>query len=289
MAFKYSVILDTLAMTGNNVFEKPKEILEAIRSAGFDGVDIGANTAEQRKQLPDIVNTARSLGLKVPAFLGAWAVWHGGEERDLASEDNAVRTYAVNYAKGCIDIAAQIGANYFEICAAPAVNTYPLSKVPTDVLKKNFAQSAIELCAYARGRKVTVMIEPINRYEGHPGFMNSLKQAVDFVNELGIDNLAVLGDLFHMNIEDISFCDAFRAAGKRLKLVHLADHNRLMPGAGRIDFQAILRTLREIGFTGYMSLDCVPPKPDMKTFLRSALAHMKALEKANELQEMLGV
>ena len=290
MAFKYSVILDTLAMAGYNVFETPHEVLAAVKEAGLDAVDVGTAKVgeEEKKNVREIVSLARSLGLDVPTFLGAWAIWHGGEERDLASSDDNVRTHAVDYAKECIAFASELGVGTFEICAAPGVNTYPTSKVPVKTLRENFSKSVIELCEFADGRNVEIIAEPINRFEGHPGFLNSLTHTVELVKSLNIKGLGVLGDLFHMNIEDIDNCEAFRAAGKLLKHVHLADHNRQVPGTGRNDFHAILRTLAEIHFEGYLSLDCVPPRPpELKAFLGGAMDYMKAVERANELQRQI--
>lgn len=284
MNFKYSVIFDALSMMGEDVFQKPREILEAVSAAGFDGVDIGGDRVELKK-LREIADIARSLDLKIPAILGAWAAWHAGEERDLASSDDEVRMKAVNYAKKCIDKAAELGAEVFEICVAPGVNTYPVSKVPIRVLKENFTKSAIDICRYAIDRKVTIILEPINRFEGYPGFMNSVTDAVEVLNMIDVTNLGVLGDLFHMNIEDVSICDAIRTAGKTLKHIHLADSNRQLPGTGHIDFKSIIRVLTEVNFSGYMSLDCLPPRPDLKTYLESSISYMKTMEKAVELQK----
>ena len=290
MPFKYSVILDVLAMIGFDVNEKPHEVLDVVKESGIDGVDVGTPriSAEDKKKVADIVSIARSKGLDVPAFLGAWAVWHGGEERDLASSDNNVRAHAVDYAKGCVAIASELDVRVFEICAAPGVNTYPASKVPVKTLRENFVKSIKELCEFAQDRNVEVIVEPINRFEGHPGFMNSLVEAAELVASLDIPNLGVLGDLFHMNIEDIDNSEAYRAAGKYLKHIHLADHNRQLPGTGRNDFKSILRALEEIGFDGYLSLDCVPPRPsDVKVFLNAAMDYMKAVERANEMHRQI--
>jgi len=286
MGFKYSVIFDTLSMMGQDVFEKPQEILETVNAAGFDGVDIGGDRVAPKK-LREIADIAGSFGLKIPAILGAWAAWHAGEERDLASSDDGVRMKAVNYAKECVDKAVDLGAEVFEICVAPGVNTYPICKVPIRVLKQNFTKSAVEVCRYAAECNITIILEPINRFEGYPGFMNSLVDAVKMLNTIDASNLGVLGDLFHMNIEDVSICDAIRVAGKKLRHIHLADSHRQIPGTGHIDFKAIIRTLTEINFTGYLSLDCLPPGPDLKTFLERSLGYMKEMEKAVELQRKI--
>lgn len=286
MNFKYSVIFDALAMMGLDVFGEPREILKKIREAGFDGVDIGGDRVEL-KRLREIADIARSLGLEVPAILGAWAPWHAGEERDLASSDDTVRIKAVNYAKKCVDKAVELGAEVFEICVSPGVNPYPVSKVPIRVLEQNFTESAADISRYALDRNITIILEPINRFEGYPGFMNSVVDAVRVLNMVGASNLGVLGDLFHMNIEDVSICDAIRAAGKTLRHIHLADSNRFLPGTGHVDFKSMIRTLTEVNFTGYMSLDCVPPGPDLETYLENSMSYMTTMEKAVELQKKM--
>jgi sugar phosphate isomerase/epimerase len=65
-----------------------------------------------------------------------------------------------------------------------------------------------------------------------------------------------MGDLFHMNIEEDDIAGAIRRADGYLAHVHLADSNRLQPGAGHTDFAPALAALRDIGFEGYLALEC---------------------------------
>ena len=125
---------------------------------------------------------------------------------------------------------------------------------------------------------------PINRFEGYAGFLNSVTEALDIVDELGTEQVGVLGDLFHMNIEDGAVPDTLRVAGRRLWQIHLADSNRQAPGTGHLDFLEILRVLDDIGFQGYLSLDSVPPLPDWKTVVRESIRFMKQMEQAVDLQ-----
>ena len=98
---------------------------------------------------------------------------------------------------------------------------------------------------------------------------------------------SVVADLFHVNIEDGPVPEILRAAGNRLKHIHLADSNRQAPGTGHIDFLEMVRTLNAMGYTGYMSVDCVPPKPDWKTLVNSSITFMKQMEQQAELQRSI--
>ena len=285
---KYSVIVDTLATFGLDIWEQPREVLELVKNAGYDGIDLTAEPdrieIERYRELAEI---SRSMGLEIAALLGAWATWHAGEVRDLASTDETVRRYAIGYAQKCTDLAVDLGVSVYEICCCPAEPKYPVSDVPLPTVRQNFVASAREISRYAADRGVRVAMEPVNRFEGYAGFMNSVVDAVGVADEVGEENLGVMVDFFHANIEDVSVPDAIRRAERRLMLIHLADSNRQMPGMGHIDFTGVIRELDEIGFDGYLSLDCLPARPDAETYLTHSIDYMKQLEEAVALEKRL--
>jgi sugar phosphate isomerase/epimerase len=71
-------------------------------------------------------------------------------------------------------------------------------------------------------------------------------------------------DLFHMNIEEITFEEGFKNAGDRLFHVHIADSNRHYPGSGHLDFDSAFRALAGMGYQGYVSAELMPV-PDADT------------------------
>ncbi len=289
MAHKYSVVLSTLVSGGGDVWAAPDEVLETIAEAGYDGVDFDADPDRIDPELfRRVTDRARGLGLRLPGLVGAWGVWHAGEERDLVSSDEDVRAYAVSYAKRSIDLASDFDEPpVFNIDAVPPRPEYPVSSIPHRVLRESFERSAREIAEYADPRRVQVAIEPINRFEGYVSFMNSVEDAMSVVRSLDMDNFGVMADLFHVNIEDGPVTDALRMAGDKLLYVHLADSNRQVPGTGHIDFLNVVRTLDEIGYTGYIATDTVPSLPDWKTVVTESIAFMKQIERTVALQHRL--
>ena len=285
---KYSVIVDTLATFGLDIWEQPREVLELVKNAGYDGIDLTAEPDRiEIERYREIAEISRSMGLEIAALLGAWATWHAGEVRDLASTNEATRRYAIGYAQKCTDLAVDLRVSVYEICCCPAEPKYPVSDVPLPTVRQNFVESAREISRYAAERGVRVAMEPVNRFEGYAGFMNSVVDAVGVADEVGEENLGVMVDFFHANIEDVSVPDAIRRAERRLMLIHLADSNRQMPGMGHIDFTGVIRELDEIGFEGYLSLDCLPARPDAQTYLTHSIDYMKQLEEAVALEKRL--
>ena len=126
---------------------------------------------------------------------------------------------------------------------------------------------------------VSIALEPLNRFEGD--LLNNVAQGLAFLNELDHTSVGLLVDTFHVNIEESSWTEPFRqamAAGK-LFHIHLGDNNRLPPGKGLIDFDAILRTLKEIGYTGWLSAELLG-KPDLDMAGQQTLDYMTRLTKA---------
>ena len=289
MAHKYSVILVTLAGDGGNVWERPREVLETVADAGYDGVDLDAEPDRiEPRQFNEVASMATSLGLKIPALICAWGGWHAGEVRDLASSDESVRSYAVSYTLKCVDLAASLAEPpVIEIAAVPPHSEYPVTSVPRPTLRRNFVKSTREIGAYAAPRGVRVAIEPINRFEGYAGFLNSIVEAKSIADEVDADNVGVLADFFHVNIEDGALTDTLRLAGDRLMCIHLADNNRQAPGTGHIDFLQVIRTLNAMGYNGYLSLDAVPAKPDWQTLVKSSIHFMKQMEQTAALQDQI--
>ena len=119
-------------------------------------------------------------------------------------------------------------------------------------------EALVELSEHATREGVWLALEPINRYEDY--MLNRLEQAVDLAEEVeratGHGSVRVVADLFHMNIEEDDLAKAITAAGPRIAHVHVDDSNRLQPGTGHIDFPAVFAALHEVGYGGWLALEC---------------------------------
>ena len=104
-----------------------------------------------------------------------------------------------------------------------------------------------------------LIVEPVNRYEVN--FINNCAEGLEIVRRAGRRCVKLMPDLFHMNIEDASFRQAFESARDYIGYVHVADSNRLAPGWGHLPFDEIFRILSDIRYDGYITAEILP-KPD---------------------------
>lgn len=130
------------------------------------------------------------------------------------------------------------------------------------------------LAAYGAERNVRLNLEVINRYEVN--IFTTARETVDFLEKYQLDNCYVHLDTFHMGIDECDPVEAIRTARGRLGYFHLADNSRRCPGSGQFDFSRILNALEEVGYDGYLSVECLP-WPTGEEAARKAILFLKDL------------
>ena len=133
----------------------------------------------------------------------------------------------------------------------PVDYSLPLNK--KEDMKRGIENVRI-LADMAAEYEITLGMEVLNRFEGY--MLNTCEEAVDFVSKIDRPNVKVMLDTFHMNIEEDSFGDAIRMAGKYLGHLHLGEANRRPPfRGGRIPWDEIGEALHDIEYTGTVVME----------------------------------
>ena len=107
----------------------------------------------------------------------------------------------------------------------------------------------------ARQGGVTLVLEALNRYESD--CLNTIEECVRFIERFHSEHLKLHIDTFHMNIEEDCIGGNILAAGRRIGHVHVSDSNRGYPGSGHYDFGETIAALRNVGYHGALSVECL--------------------------------
>lgn len=176
---------------------------------------------------------------------------------DLAHPDDTIRTQALDYYLRLLDFAAAIGKPLVS-CHGFVGRVRAMSSQAEEY--NLFAAAVRQIAERASQMGLKLVMEVLNRYEAH--LVNTAVEAVEFVDDVGVENVGVLLDAYHMNIEEANPAEAIRQAGSRLWLYHAADSNRQAIGRGHTDFTAQLVALSDVGYQGPIILECTAPGPD---------------------------
>ena len=227
---------------------------KTARQLGFDAVEIfppGPEVFEGGA----VASTLRRHGLNLAA-VGTGAGWVK-HKLTLTSADPDERDRATAFIRSIIDAAAALGA--------PAIIGSMQGRWGGEVPQGRAAEylrGALDtLSLHAATRGQLLLYEPLNRYETN--LCNTLAAGAELLAHMPASRVQLLADLFHMNIEESNLGQAIRDNGARIGHVHLADSNRRPALGGHTNLAAIAEALHDVGYTGYLSAECLPhPNPE---------------------------
>ena len=165
--------------------------------------------------------------------------------------DEAARRGRIENAKTLLSTAADLGST--GVIIVPAFNSAAdqlAGKPARDLLLAVLA----ELGEHAARVGSRVLLEPLNRDEAF--FLRQLADAAAICRDANSPGVAMMGDFYHMRLEETSDRGAFLSAGGHLHHVHLASASRKLPGQDERSFVDGFRGLRAIGYRDFMSLEC---------------------------------
>ena len=111
-----------------------------------------------------------------------------------------------------------------------------------------------ELAEKANQNNVTLSLEVVNRYETN--IMNTAQEAMDYIKDLGMPNVKIHLDTYHMNIEENNYSEPLKKIGKdKLGMFHFGENHRGYLGSGHIDFEETFKTLKEINYSGIITFE----------------------------------
>ena len=235
----------------------------SIRKAadyGYQGVELAMKTAEDINptQLSKWLEKANlevssiSTG-QVYAALGLYFT-----HPDLETRKKAIKVFT-----GLVELAGDFG----KLVNVGRVRGFITQDQSREDAEKLFISMTEEICEVADKFGVTIIIEPVNRYEIN--FVNTLDEGAKLLSIFNSTNIGLMPDVFHMNIEDDKIGGSLIRNAPFVKYIHFADSNRLAPGQGHLDFDDVFRALKTIKFHGWASIEILP-KPDPDTAARQA-------------------
>ncbi len=227
----------------------PDEARKAIASskeAGYDLIELAALEPETF----DADLTARLLqehDLDVGVSLGL------SDDTDISSDDpDCVRRGRV-LLENAVNLVRDVGGHYLGGVIFSKLGRY--AAPVTERGRDNSIASIAWLADKAAASDITLGLEFCNRYETN--VLNTTAQTLAFIDEVDRPNVVAHLDVYHMNIEEVSFSGAVHAAAAAGKLgyVHLGESHRGALGTGSVPFAEFFASLHEVDYPGVLTFE----------------------------------
>lgn len=172
------------------------------------------------------------------------------------TKEAAILANSVSFYQQVIDYAANIKA---PVATLQGLSFWTINQPDYESGMKQIIEAVRQLSDYAKTKQVLLTYEACCHYE--TPLVHTAEELLRILHESGADNLKLVLDSFHMNIDERDPQDALRMVnGERLYSYHVSDSGRGGIGTGHIDFQGQYQVLREIGFEGLVCFETVIPE-----------------------------
>ena len=227
------------------ISEMMHPMTERLKKIGYDGIECFIDYQD--------VKAYRQFGAHLKQLgLQSTCVMVMSPDENPASDSATIREQGLTRLKGAIDRAHAMGATV--ICGPfhSAFAQFSRQEPQPD----EYAHSAEVLHAagdYARQAGIVLTPEALNRFECY--LCNTMTQLLELVRRADHPNVRAMFDTHHANMEEKRFPDALRTIAPVLAHVHISENDRGTPGDGHIPWDDTFKTLVEINYNGWMTIE----------------------------------
>lgn len=263
----------------NETFEgwEHARICGRVAELGYAGLEVAPFTLAPRisdvtaAKRAELRREAEAAGVKL---IGLHWLLAKTEGFHLTSPDAGTRRRTGEYLAELSHAAADLGGDIL-VLGSPLQRN--LADGMTREQGEGFALDTLSRCLAALERdRVHLCLEPLTPAETN--FMTSAADAVRLCDALAHPFVKLHLDVKAMSAEAAPTPDVIRANREYLYHFHANDPNKRGPGFGATDFAPIFQALRDVSYTGWVSVEVFDYTPDPDTIARESIRYMREKE-----------
>ena len=224
------------------------------RQAGFEAMEIAPFTlaplvtdvdAARRREIREM---AADAGIAISGIHWVLAYTQG---MHVNHPDATQRGAASDYLAAAVEFCADLGGTHMIFGSPMRRNLEP--GVSFEQAAAWTLETFRRATTVAEARGVTICIEPLAPTETN--FLQTAAETVAFARRMGSPAFKMMLDVKAMLSESTPLADIVRASKGEFAYFHANDKNLKGPGFGDVDFKPIATVLKEVGYTGHVSVE----------------------------------
>ncbi|HVX10776.1 MAG TPA: TIM barrel protein [Pirellulales bacterium] len=228
------------------------DFLDRIRAAAEFGFPAIEFWPWRKRDLDAIARLTQELGLEIAQFT-AWPFEPG--MNDPKNHDAVVEE---------IEASCQ-AAKKLKCKKMTVVGGNDQPGMAQEEMHANIIKALKRVAPIAEKHDVMLILESMNIRVDHKGHcLYGSGPAVRICREVGSSHVKINWDLYHMQISEGDLCGHLKDGFDQIGYLQLADHpGRNEPGTGEVHYNRVLRQAYELGYRGYVGLECVPKTTEL--------------------------
>ncbi|MCL4393654.1 MAG: sugar phosphate isomerase/epimerase [Chloroflexi bacterium] len=240
--------------------------MELVGRAGFKAIELelyDEMIAEHRRDLGKMKDILKEYRMVCPSVMAV--------EEKMFSLDRTLKDKSISDFDSLTDMIGELGSSFVTVCGYMPPEIRPQGTElyrggpPTSVTVgddfswpafwTNAVDQVRQCAAIAKRKGLTLLVETRAN-----DVFSSTDAVMNLLRESGADNVGVILDVAHVHAGKEYLALVIPKLGGLIKLVHLSDNDGSQafhhsPGTGNIDFAAVVRNLKRVGYDGYLVVD----------------------------------
>ncbi len=134
------------------------------------------------------------------------------------------------------------------------------------VAHATFIENLSYACRLAAAHGISILIEPLNRYNAPGYFLTTTAQAISIMDEVGADNLQLMFDCYHVQLMEGDLTHRIEALLPRIGHIQFASvPDRGPPDRGELHYGHLFDLIAGLGYTVPLGAEYKPHGPTEKT------------------------
>jgi sugar phosphate isomerase/epimerase len=249
------------------------------RECGYTGIEFAPYTMHKNAfditpdQRESVRRQAEGEGLEVVGLHWLLAFTQGYY---LTSPERAVRQATTRYLEELARLCRDLGGKILVLGSPKQRNLLP--DVSHDQAMQYAAEVLREAIPTFEQCGTTLAVEPLGPEEGD--FLLTADLGAELMELVGSPHCRLHLDVKAMSSEGKPIDEIIRRHAKHAVHFHANDANRRGPGMGEIDFVPILAALREVQYTGWISVEVFDYEPGIEALARESIQNLQKAEAA---------
>ena len=226
--------------------EDIRPYIKKCHEAGYKSIEVSL-LGQDKIKAREIGLLASELNVEITCTTGL------SVNEDITSFDKKIRLNGEKKLVEAIELTSLMNSSMLSGVVHCAWGVSKEKGANKDIKFENSANSLTKITNALEVNNIKLGIEPLNRYE--TDFINTVDEGLHLCSLINHSNVGLLLDVYHMNIEEKNICSSIKRAKNKLFHFHVAENDRGIPGSGTLDFDSIFETLKEINYSGNVTLE----------------------------------